>query len=328
MPSPLVVVTDSVFPDLRLARQIVEHAGGTLELVGESTSPVIKQAVEEADAVLVTYAKITADIIGNMKRCRIIARFGIGVDNVDLAAATEAGIVVTKVPDYCLEEVADHAMALLLVQARKVAIASSRVHAGGWGVAELTPVHRLRGLVLGLVGFGQIPQLVTPRAQAFGLKVVTYDPYVSQDVLDHAGVERMDLHSLLGMSDFVSIHAPLTAETSHLFSTEAFDRMKTTAHLINTARGPIVDEEALAAALDREEIAGAALDVMENEPPKGSTLFGRGNVILTPHMSFYSVESLADLQRKAAEEVVRVLLGKNPRHPVNPTAMKTRARVE
>jgi len=279
----------------------------------------------DADALLVTYAKITAEMIRQMKRCRIISRFGIGVDNVDIAAATGAGIVITKVPDYCIDEVSDHAMAMLLALVRKIPYANSLVHAGRWEMPAVAPIHRLRGSVLGLVGFGRIPQLVAPKARAFGIKIIAFDPYIPLDVMTRAGVEKVEFGELLKRSDYVSIHSPLLPETRHLFNEEAFRKMKPTAYLVNTARGPIVDEAALAHALDAQQIAGAALDVLSQEPPAGSPLFGRNNVILTPHTSFYSVESLVELQVKAAEEVVRVLSKQAPRNPVNPEALQRTA---
>ncbi len=296
---------------------MLAKAGAELRLAADSTPEAILQVVRDADALLTTYAKIPAELIGQMTKCRIIARFGIGVDNVDIPAATAHGIVVTRVPDYCLDEVSDHAMALLLSLVRKIPSSNVRTHAGRWEMKAVTPIHRLRGRVLGLLAFGQIPQLLAPKAKAFGLRVVTYDPYVPDAVLQSAGVERVDFDELVRISDYISIHTPLLPATHHLFNADVFDRMKPTAYLINTARGPIVDEAALADALDRGRIAGAALDVMEKEPPVGSPLLGRDNVILTPHTSFYSDESLIDLQTKAAEEVYRVLTGQPPRNPVN-----------
>jgi D-3-phosphoglycerate dehydrogenase len=319
----LVAVADSVFPTLDPARAVLSKIGAELSLADKPTPDVIMKVARDADAVLVTYAKITADMIRQMSRCRIIARFGIGVDNVDIVAATDAGIVVTRVPDYCIDEVSDHTLALLLALARKIPFANSSVHAGRWEMSATVPIHRLRGRVLGLLGFGRIPQLVTPKAKAFGLKVVTYDPFVPQEVATAAGVERLDFAELVKVSDYLSIHTPLIPETQGLFNADVFRQMKTTAYLINTARGPIVDEAALADALDAGQLAGAALDVLSQEPPTGSPLLGRSNVILTPHMSFYSVESLVELQTKAAEEVVRVLTGQMPRNPVNPEVTKS-----
>ncbi len=321
MASLLVAVADSFFPNLDLAREVVARAGADLRLAPQPTPESIVATARDADAVLVTYAKINADMIGQMKKCRIISRFGIGVDNVDLDAATRAGIVVTKVPDYCIDEVSDHAVALLLSLIRKIPFASAQAHAGKWDMPAVVPIHRLRGTVLGLMGFGRIPQLVAPKAQAFGMKVVSHDPFVPAAVMEKAGVGKVEFPELLKVSDYVSIHSPLLPETRHLFSTDVFRQMKPGALLVNTARGPIVDEAALAAALDTKQIGGAALDVLEQEPPTGSPLFGRDNVILTPHTSFYSVESLEELQTKAAEEVVRVLSGQAPRNPVNPEAL-------
>jgi D-3-phosphoglycerate dehydrogenase len=321
MASLLVAVADSVFPNLDLARAVVARAGADLRLAPQATPESIVATAKDADALLVTYAKITADMIGQMKKVRIISRFGIGVDNVDLEAATRDGIVVTKVPDYCLDEVSDHAMALLLSLVRKIPSSNARTHSGRWEMPAVVPIHRLRGTVLGLVGFGRIPQLVAPKAQSFGIKVIANDPFIPAAVMEKAGVRSVEFQELVKTADYISIHSPLLPETRHLFSTEVFKQMKPGAYLVNTARGPIVDEAALAAALDAKQIAGAALDVMEQEPPVNSPLFGRDNVILTPHTSFYSVESLEELQTNAAEEVVRVLSGQPPRNPVNPEAL-------
>jgi D-3-phosphoglycerate dehydrogenase / 2-oxoglutarate reductase len=323
MRHPVVAVSDSVFPNLNPAGEVLSRIGAELLLAEASTPQAIMQVARDADALLVTYAKVTAEMIGQMTRCRIIARFGIGVDNVDIAAATNASIVVTRVPDYCIDEVSDHTMALLLALARKIPFANLRAHAGRWEMPAVVPIHRLRGSVLGLVGFGRIPQLVAPKAKAFGLRVISYDPFVSAETMRRAGVEKVDFSELVKVSDHISIHTPLVPETTHLFNADVFRRMKPTAHLINTARGSVVDEEALAQALDEGHLAGAALDVLSQEPPSTSPLFGRDNVILTPHMSFYSAESLIDLQSKAAEEVVRVLTGEAPRNPLNPEALKS-----
>ena len=319
-----VAVSDSVFPNLDPARAVLSRIGAQLTLAEEAKPETILRVARDADALLATYAKISAEMIRQMTRCRIISRFGIGVDNVDIPAATERGIVVTKVPDYCIDEVSDHTMALLLSAVRKIPFANSMVHAGKWEMPAVVPIHRLRGTVLGLMGFGRIPQLVAPKAQSFGIRVVSFDPYIPQEVFERARVESVEFSELLKISDYISIHSPLLPETQGLFNADAFRQMKPHAYLINTARGPIVDEEALAQALDAGQLAGAALDVMPKEPPSGSPLFGRPNVIITPHTSFYSEESLVDLQTKAAEEVVRVLKGEAPKNPVNPEALKAK----
>jgi D-3-phosphoglycerate dehydrogenase len=322
-----VAVADSVFPSLDPAREVLSRVGATLALAPEPTPEAILRLARDADGLLVTYAKITGDIIRQLTKCRVISRFGIGVDNVDIPEATKKGIVVTKVPDYCIDEVSDHTMALLLAVVRKIPFINRQVHGGTWKMPNVVPIHRLRGSVLGLVGFGRIPQLVAPKAQAFGMTVVAYDPYVPAEVFARAGVDSVDLPALLRRSDYVSIHSPLVPETKHLFNADAFRQMKRTAYLVNTARGPIVDEAALAAALDAGDIAGAALDVMAQEPPPAdSPLFGRDNVIVTPHTSFYSEESLVELQTKAAQEVAAVLTGRPPRNPVNPEVFELQSR--
>ena len=317
-----VAVADSVFPTLDPAREVLKTIGATLELAPAGQPEAFMALAAKADAVLVTYAKINADMIAGMPKVRIISRFGIGVDNVDLDAATARGIVVTKVPDYCIDEVSDHAMALLLSVVRKIPASSARTHGGRWEMKAVVPIHRLRGSVIGLVGFGRIPQLVVPKAQSFGMKVIAFDPYAPAEAFTTLGVESVSLAELLSRSDYVSVHCPLTPETKNLFSTETFKQMKAGSYIVNTARGPIIDEAALAVARDSGHIAGAALDVMAQEPPPASPLFGRDNVLITPHTSFYSEESLVELQTKAAQEVVAVLSGKAPRNPVNPEALK------
>src|SRR5215471_19343181 len=200
MPPLFVAVADSVFPTLDPAREVLATIGADLQLAAQPTPEEILRVAAGADALLVTYAKITADMIARMTRCRIISRFGIGVDNVDLDAATSAGIVVTKVPDYCIDEVSDHAMALLLTLARKIPSSNAQVHAGRWEMKAVVPIHRLKGRILGLVGFGRIPQLVAPKARAFGLRVIASDPFAPDEAFARAGVERFDFDELLAQS--------------------------------------------------------------------------------------------------------------------------------
>jgi D-3-phosphoglycerate dehydrogenase len=277
----------------------------------------ILAVARDADAILVTYARLPGDLLRQLTRCKAIGRFGLGVDNIDIPAAAELGITVTYVPDYCMHEVSDHAMALLLALARKIPLSNKLVQAGRWEMPAVVPIHRLAGRVLGLVGFGNIPRALAPKAKAFGLRVVTHDPYVSQQALAAAGVESVSFDRLLEISDFVSIHAPLMPATRGLFNAEVFGKMKAGALLINTARGPLVDEDALVSALDSGRLGGAALDVVAVEPlPKDSRLIGRDNVILTPHTAFYSVEALNELQTKCAADVARVLSGEKPVYPV------------
>jgi D-3-phosphoglycerate dehydrogenase len=257
-------------------------------------------------------------MLRQLKSCKAIGRFGLGVDNIDLAAAKELGIAVNYVPDYCLREVSDHAMALLLALARKVVFSDALVQSGRWEVPPIVPLRRLEGQVLGLIGFGHIPRALAPKAKTFGLKVIAHDPYVAPAVLAAAGVHGVSFDDLLARSDFISVHAPLLPATRGLINAAAFAKMKDGAFLINTARGPLVDETALIAALDAKKLGGAALDVMTSEPPaEDSPLFHRDNVILTPHTAFYSVEALEELQIKCASDVARVLSGDKAIYPIS-----------
>jgi D-3-phosphoglycerate dehydrogenase len=317
MPRTLIAVTDSPFPSLAPAEVALAPLDPELRMARSPAEDDILAVARDADAILVTYAKLTGALLRQLTRCKAIGRFGLGVDNIDVKAAAELGITVTYVPDYCMHEVSDHAMALLLALARKIPRSNALVQAGRWDMPAVVPIHRLTGRVLGLVGFGNIPRALAPKAKAFGLRVVAHDPYAAPQLLSAAGVEGLSFERLLEISDFVSIHAPLTPATRGLFNAEAFGRIKPGAFLINTARGPLVDEDALTAALDSGRLGGAALDVVAVEPPpKDSRLIGRDNVILTPHTGFYSVEALNELQTKCAADVARVLSGEAPVYPV------------
>jgi D-3-phosphoglycerate dehydrogenase / 2-oxoglutarate reductase len=314
---PLIAVTDSPFPSLDPAKAALARLHPELRMAASASADDILAAARDADAILVTYAKLPGELLRQLTRCKAIGRFGLGVDNIDVKAATEIGITVTYVPDYCMHEVSDHAMALLLALARKIPFSDKMVKAGRWEMPAVVPIHRLAGRVLGLVGFGNIPRALAPKAKAFGLRVVAHDPFVSQDAFANTGVEAMRFEPLLEISDFVSIHAPLVPATRGLFDQGVIERMKHGAMLINTARGPLVNEAALIAALDSSRLGGAALDVLTIEPPASeSALLGRDNVILTPHTGFYSVEALEELQTKCAGDVARVLSGEPPVYPV------------
>jgi D-3-phosphoglycerate dehydrogenase len=317
MTKPLIAVTDSVFPSLEPAMAALARIAPEVRMAKSASAEDILDVARGADGILVTYAKLPGDLLRQLERCRVIGRFGLGVDNIDIAAAAECGITVTYVPDYCMHEVSDHAMALLLALARKVPYSNTLVQAGRWEMPAVVPIHRLHGRVLGLVGFGNIPRALVPKAKAFGLRVITHDPYVPKETLAAAGVEGVSFDRLLETSDYVSIHAPLSPATRNLFGAETFRKIKKGALLVNTARGPLVDEPALLQALDSGHLGGAALDVVAAEPlAKDSPLIGRNNVILTPHTAFYSVEALNELQTKCATDVARVLSGEKPVYPV------------
>ena len=317
MSRSVIAVTDSPFPSLDPAIAALRRIDHELRMAKSTSADDILAVARDADAVLVTYAKLPGELLKELKRCKVIGRFGLGVDNIDIPAAAQLGITVTYVPDYCVHEVSDHAMALLLALARKIPFSNRLVQSGRWEMAPIVPLRRLEGQVLGLIGFGNIPRALAPKAKAFGLKVITHDPYVSADVAKALGVETTSFEDLLGRSDFVSVHAPLLPATRGLMNSATFARMKKGAFLVNTSRGPLVDETALVAALDAGHLAGAALDVVTVEPlARDSPLLGRDNVILTPHTAFYSVEALEELQTKCATDVARALSGEAPAYPV------------
>jgi len=318
MAGPVIAVTDTVFPSLDPAKTALARLNPTYRMSKSVNADDIVAVAKDADAILVTYAKLTRDVLMQLTRCRAIGRFGLGVDNIDLPTAKEKGIAVNYVPDYCIREVSDHAMALLLALIRKIPLSNKLVQSGRWEMPAVVPIRRIEGTVLGLIGFGHIPRLVAPKAQAFGMKVISYDPFAKPDVFKAAGVEGVDLDTLLKTSDYVSVHAPLLPATRGMLNAAAFSKMKKGAYVVNTARGPLIDEPDLIAALDSGQVGGAGLDVVAAEPlAKDSPLLGRDNVIISPHTAFYSIEALNELQTKCATDVARVLSGEKAVYPIS-----------
>jgi len=312
-----VVLTDYVWESLDVEKKTLEGIADLVALQTKKPEEFLAEAAD-CDALLNTYAgPITADVTARMRKCRIIARYGIGVDTIDLDAATQAGIIVTNNPTYCIEEVAEHTMSLLLACARKVAVYDRIVRGGRWELPPGKPMFRLSGQTLGLIGFGNIARQVAVRAASFGMRILFADPFVQEGQFDVPG-KKMALHDLLGESDFVSLHPPLLAETRKMINDDALSRMKPSAFLINCSRGPIVDTDALVRVLDAKKIAGCALDTTDPEPlPDPHPLRGRENVIITPHVAWYSEQALVGLQAGAPSEVRRVLTGEWPVNVVN-----------
>ena len=318
MAGPVIAVTDSVFPTLDPAKAALARLNPTYRMSKSVNADDIVAVAKDADAVLVTYAKLTREVLTQFTRCKAIGRFGLGVDNIDLPTAKEKGIAVNYVPDYCIREVSDHAMALLLSLIRKIPLSNKLVQSGRWEMPAVVPIRRIEGTVLGLIGFGHIPRLVAPKAQAFGIKVIAHDPFAKPEIFKAANVESVDLDTLFKTSDYVSVHAPLLPATRGMMNAAAFAKMKKGAYIVNTARGPLIDEPALIAALDSGQIGGAGLDVVAAEPlAKDSPLLGRDNVIISPHTAFYSIEALNELQTKCATDVARVLSGEKAVYPIS-----------
>lgn len=308
-----VVVTDYEYPDLDQERKVFGAIGVEFVAGQCKDEDAVIALARDADALLNQYVKLTPKVIEALENCKIIIRYGIGVDTINVPAATKAGIMVCNVPTYGIHEVSDHVVGLFFSSIRKIPAMSETVKKGRWDCNLGRPIYRIHGKTLGLAGFGNIARMVAQKLAPWNLKVLGYDPFISESVFKSHGVEKTSFEQLLKESDFVSAHVPHTAETYHMFSYERFKQMKRGAIFINTARGPLVDEDGLYRVLQEGWLAGAALDVMEKEPPDPDhPLLSLPNVIITPHMAWYSEESAVDLQRMAAEEVARVLRGEEP----------------
>lgn len=312
------MITDYEFSTLAPEEKVLELADVAFIKAQCTTEDEVIEACRDADGILNQYAPITRKVIENLENCKVISRYGVGVNTIDLEAATEKGIIVANVTDYCMDEVSDHAFSLLLACARKVPQLNKAVKAKNWDYKIAVPIFRLRGRTLGLVGFGKIPQTLARKAQAFGLKVIAADPFVSNEIAEKYETEIVELEELCRRSDFISVHAPLVENTRGMISEKEFKLMKKEAFIINTARGPVIDEKALIAALQNEEIAGAGLDVVETEPiSTENPLLELEQVIINPHVSWYSEESQDELKRKTAQNVADVLSGSFPQYLVN-----------
>jgi D-3-phosphoglycerate dehydrogenase len=315
-----LVITDYRFPDVNQERSAVEAAGGTLITGQASTDEQVADLCRDADGVLTARAPVTRRAISAMQRCRIIVRYGIGVDTIDVAAATGRGIMVANVPDYCLDEVSDHALTLLLMLSRQMIPAIALAREDTWAVAKMPPLERLRGQTCGLVGCGRIGSLLAGKVSALGMSVIIHDPYLSEPRAREMGAELVSLDDLLSRADFISLHAPLNETTHHLFGEAAFGKMKKTASIINTARGGLIDEAALVDALDTGKIFGAALDVLESETsvtPIRSALVRHPKMIVTAHTAWLSQQARATLQLRAIQQVLACLRGETPYGLIN-----------
>ncbi|SER14373.1 C-terminal binding protein [Piscibacillus halophilus] len=318
-----VVVTDYNYHTFAPEKEVLDEMGIELTLEQCQTEEEVIEKCRDADAILNQYAPISRKVIESLGNLKVVARYGIGFNTVDLDAATENGVVVANVTDYCLDEVSDHAMALLLSSVRKVTLMNNEVKNGNWDYKVAIPVYRMRGRTLGLMGFGNIPQRLTEKAQAFGIQVMAYDPFVPKEVAESLNVKLVELDELYEESDYISVHLPLNEKTEKIISHDAFKKMKKDAFIINTSRGPVIDEQALILALQNGEIAGAGLDVLEHEPiDEAHPFLNMNQVILNPHSAFYSVEAEAELKRKTAQNVADVLNGYFPSYLVNQDVKK------
>ncbi len=324
-----IVITDHRFPDVAQERRAAEAIGATLVDAQTTNEQELCNVCRDADGILTARAPLNKRVIDSMEHCKIIVRYGIGVDTVDIPAATARGIYVANVPDYCVDEVSDQALTLLLMVSRQMIASMAVARQDKWILTNFPQLHRLRGQVCGLVGCGKIGSLLAGKVKQLGMHVVIYDPYLSQTRAREMGAEIVSLDDLLAKADFISLHAPLTSETHHLIGEAALAKMKQTATIINTSRGGLVDEAALVRALDAGKIFGAGLDVLESETavtPVRAALVNHPKAVVTAHTAWLSVEARAQLQLSAAQQVVACLKGEIPYGLINRELSKNKPR--
>lgn len=303
-----VFITDHGFDDIDAEAEILNAAGAEMIALQCKTAQDVIVGASEADALLVQWAPITADVISSLRKCKVIVRYGIGVDNIDLKAAKDFCIPVCNVPDYCIDEVADHTMALVLSLLRRLSAVDRRLRAGVWKIVPDSGVPVCREMTFACAGYGRIARAVLQRAGAFKFRLAAYDPYVFMQDMQADRVRAMSLDELFAEADILSLHLPLTPETKHLVNVARLRTMRPSAILVNTARGGLIDTNALAEALKKGVIAQAGLDVFETEPlPRDHPLLSCENALLTSHVAWYSKTSARNLQCLAALEVVRAL---------------------
>jgi len=317
-----VLITDYAWSSLDSARQMLGEVGANLVVAETGDERELVRLAPRADAILTNGQKVTPAVLDAAALCRSVTGYGIGLDNITVDYATRLGILVTNVPQCCLDEISDHTMGLLLACARGIVKFARSTRQGVWDLNVGKPLGRLRGKTLGLVGYGPIAQTIIPKALSFGLDIIAYSPHLPYGSLTSFGTLTNNLNFLLRESDFVSLHVPLNSETRGMINTRALRELKSDAYLINTSRGALIDESALYRALCEGWIAGAALDVMTMEPPgPGNRLLGLENVIVTPHAAFHSEEAVEELERQAATQVAQILDNEMPPNVVNPAVL-------
>ena len=319
-----VAILGTRYGNLAIEEQMLRPLGVQLvESAGQNEAEIVRAAAAAQVIVCGGAPKVTAAVIRQLSQLKAIIRSGIGVDTIDLAECSRRGIHVANIPDYCIEEVATHALTLILNWSRKLPLAQRAIEGGRWDIAALRPLQSPRDQVLGLLGFGRIARVLCRLSRAVGFQVWANDPYVDKNRIQKSGAKPVSLKRLISAADFVSLHLPLTEKTRHIINEERLREMKATAYLINTARGDLIDEKALQHALETGRIAGAGLDVMEHEPPQSDhPLRLLQNAVITPHCAWYTERSQKVLREKACAEVIRVLRGGTPKNVVNGAALR------
>lgn len=322
MPNFKVLITDYAWPALDQEHALLDPLGVELLVAQTGSEEELIQLAPQADAILTCWKRVTVAVLDAAPRCRLVSRYGIGLDNIAVDHASKLGILVTNVPDFCFDEVSDHVLALILAWARRIVTFATDTRSGVWNLGAGRSIPRLRGQTLGLIGYGNLARAVAPKALGFGLKLMAYTPRLAPDALAPVGEATNDLDHLLRTADYVSIHVPLTAETRGMIHADRLRQMKPNALLINTSRGAVIDEDALLTALREGWIGGAALDVLAQEPARPDhPLLALPNVIATPHAAFYSQTAIAELAHKATVHVAQVLRDEHPTNLINPTVL-------
>jgi len=314
-----IVITEYDFKDVEIEKKTLEELDCEIVETHSDDEEVIIRECANADALLIEFAPITEKVINSLNKCRVISRYGIGVDTVDLNAAKSKGILVCNVPDYCLEEVAEHCLALILSSGRKIVNLSNSVKKGIWDVTGVgRPIYNFKDSILGIIGFGKIPQSLYSKVLPLFKNILVYDPYVKEEFIKEKNINISSFYKILRNSDFISINCPLNDDTYHMFDEREFQTMRLNSFIVNTSRGGIINTEALYKALVNGQIAGAALDVLEKEPPgMDLELLKLDNVIITPHAGWYSETSIEELKYKTALNVLKVLKGEEPINVIN-----------
>ena len=322
MPTKKALITDYVWPNIDVESKVLRAAGIEPVVAPDTSEDTLAELAADADIIMFCFAQVTGDVLRAAAKCMVASRYGIGVDNIDIPTATELGIVVTNVPDYCMDEVTDHALGMILALNRRFGQHDAEVKAGGWASVALNqPMHRTRGATLGILGFGRIGRSIAEKAVGFGMDMVAYDPLIEPgQTID--GVEIISFEDVLKRSHFITVHTPLTPETEGMVGADELAMMMPGSIIVNCARGGIIEEEALAEALRSGHLAGAGLDVVEPAPPPDDhPLLGAPNIIITPHTAFFSQASTVELERRTAEEAIRVLNGDAPENLINPDVL-------
>ena len=327
-----VVITDNDYGDNAIECGILEQIDAEVINVQAKKEGDLYEIAPEADALIVQYAKVSEETLSRARNCKVVARYGIGVDTVDVGAASARGIRVTNVQDYCTDEVADHATGLWLSLVKKFLQYNRSTHEGKWAWRAERPVYRIRGRTMGIVSFGRIGRAIAERAKPHGVELIVFDPYVDADTIRAAGATKVSKEELVATADYICMQAPMSPETRHFLSDAEFSQMKKGIVIVNTGRGPTIDNKALYKAVCDGTVAGAGLDDPEEEPakraswsPDGNPIFTLENVIVTPHTAYYSEESIQQCRTVAASEVARILTGKDPHYCINGDALAGRA---